>query len=107
MTDNISSQAGLATFAPQTVSIPVNQPTLTIRTDSGVIFEVKHTPKLDAPQRWAVIGSIGRQSLTAEAIVGMVFVPGDDPLWYAKGYAQIVQRELNRHYDDLITEVPQ
>lgn len=69
--------------------------TLVIRTDSGVAFELK---KQIHTEGYAVIGSIGRQSTTAEAIVGMAFVPGDNPLWYARGYAQIVQRELNTHH---------
>lgn len=66
---------------------------LIITTPSGVIFELK-------PERhtmaWAVIASLGRQSTTAESIVGMSFVPGDNPLWFARGYAQIIQRELNK-----------
>lgn len=73
------------------------RPTITIRTDSGVAFELMNRAVTQGKD-WVVIGSIGRQSTTAEAIVGMVFTPGDNPLWYAKGYAQIVQRELNTHH---------
>lgn len=68
--------------------------TIIIRTASGVVFELMRRAATQG-KTWAVIGSIGRQSITAEAIVGMEFTPGGNPLWYAKGYAQIVQRELN------------
>lgn len=101
-----SSQAGLASFQPQAVNIPVTQPHLTVRTDSGVAFELRNSPKFSNLNFWTVIGSIGRQSTTAEAIVGMTFSVGENPMLFARGYAQIVQRELNNHFDQLITEVP-
>lgn len=112
-----SSQAGLASIQATpvggdpsfgqriTVNIPVTEPRLIIRTDSGVAFELLRTA-VSQGRQWAIIGSIGRQSLTAEAIVGMSFTPGENPMLFARGYCQIVQRELNRHFDNLITEVP-
>lgn len=101
-----SSQAGLASFQPQTVNTPVNQPTITIRTQSAVVFELRPGATFGGIPAWAVIGSIGRQSITAEAMVGMTFIVGDNPLLWSKGYAQIIQRELNAHFEQLITEVP-
>ena len=71
--------------------------TITIRTDSGVEFELLQG-RFD-PNAWTVIASIGRQSVTAEAIVGMMFLVGDNPFLYARGYAQIVQRGLNEYHD--------
>lgn len=100
-----SSQAGLASYLPRTGNFTVSQPHLIIRTDSNVVFELRRT-SVSQGRQWAVIGSIGRQSTTAEAIVGMSFTPGDNPMLFARGYAQLVQRELNRHIDNLITEVP-
>lgn len=64
---------------------------MVVQTDSGVIFELA----LCQPGRWAVIASLGRQSITAEAIVGLVFRVGDNPHFWARGYAQIIQREVN------------
>lgn len=98
-----SSQAGLASFQPQTVNIPVTQPSIIIRTLSGVAFELT---RHENHAGFTVIGSVARQSTTAEAVVGMKFYVGGNPNWFAKGYAQIVQRELNQHFDNLITEVP-
>lgn len=102
----ISSQAGLASFIGIGVATAMRneaRPTITIRTESGVVFElVQH----ENHEGWTVIGSIGRQSTTAEAIVGMKFYAGGNPNWWAKGYAMRVQSELNKQMADIITEVP-
>lgn len=104
-----SSQAGLASIRAGVMShaseagftnhTPVNRelPNIIIRTESSVAFELRHVPKMDDRGRWVVIASVGRQSITAEAMVGMEFTQGGNPNWWSQGYAQIIQRKLNQN----------
>ncbi len=70
--------------------------TFTIRTDSGVVFEMRQA-RYGGGDVYVVTGSIGRQSVTAESMVGMDFMAGNNPLWWSRGYAQIIQRAVNDH----------
>lgn len=79
-----------------TTTTAIRPGTLLVRTDSGVVFRVTRIPN---HQGWVVMASIGRQSTTARAIVGMKFHPGGNPHWYARGYAQIVQRAINEYQE--------
>lgn len=102
-----SSQAGLASFVAsprggdpsfgQRITVNREQPNIIIRTESSVAFELRHAPKMDDRGRWVVIASVGRQSITAEAMVGMEFTQGGNPNWWSQGYAQIIQRKLNHN----------
>lgn len=79
-----------------TTTTVITPTSILVRTDSHVIFEVA---KLVNHEGWTVVASIGRQSTTAESIIGMKFYPRGNPLWYARGYAQIVQRAINEHQE--------
>lgn len=70
--------------------------TITIRTASGVVFELRQA-RCGAGDAWVVIGSIGRQSVTAESMVSTEFMQGQPWQWWSRGYGQVIQRVLNTY----------
>lgn len=64
---------------------------------NSATFELRLSPH---DSRWYVISATPNRSATAQAIVGMGFTVGDNPLLWSKGYACSVQRELNKRFKE-------
>lgn len=83
-----SSQAGLATLRGAN---PV--PTELVVLPSGVSFELRLSRH---DNQWYCVATYGPQSPSAEAVVGLGFTVGANPLMWARGYAMRVQTEINK-----------
>lgn len=83
-----SSQAGLASLR----GLASVQPPTKILVLPSASFEMR----LGRDNRWSVIAAHRTHSGTAEAMVGMTFTPGDNPMVWAKGYAMRIQTEINK-----------